>query len=304
MSRALKLLSAHLVLLVLSVGAAGAFGWHGDSAPGGIPVGEGEFHVETSRGPVIINTFRPGDYNADSPIWIIMPGARRDTARHIAFDYYDVWAPLAEQNGALLLVPEFSQERWPTSWQYQSGNIRTSKLRPVKWEHTAFNVVERAFQQAVAMTGSHRKRFNMFGHGAGAQFVQRYVLYSGGRYVQRAVAANPGWYTLPDYEYVFPYGLRGGEIPQSTLHRAFAADFVLLLGTGDVNYGGPLRNTAETLAQGKTRYERGHFYFARSQKVAREIGARFNWRLEEVPGAGHYNDEMAPSGAAILAAQR
>jgi hypothetical protein len=27
--------------------------------------------------------------------------------------------------------------------------------------------------------------------------VQRYVLHSGGQYVERAVAANAGWYLLP-----------------------------------------------------------------------------------------------------------
>jgi len=265
-----------------------------------IPAGEGEFRLVVKRGPVNVFTYRPKSFTANSPIWVVIHGQKRNVAEHSAFDYYDVWAPLAEKAGALLLVPEFVEQSWPSSWQFQFGNVMTKSLRPVTWEDSGFAVVEMAFRKAVAMTGSHRQRFSIFGHGGGAQWVQRYVLHSGGRYIERAVAANPGWYMLPDNEFTYPYGLKGTSITPATLRGAFATDFVLLLGQGDVQTGGIIRSNKETNAQGRTRFERGHFYFNRAAATAKRMGAKFAWRLREVPGAGHDDADMAPPAAEIL----
>lgn len=265
-----------------------------------IPEGEGQFTILVARGPMNVFTYRPKSFTANSPIWIVIHGARRDVAEHSAFDYYDVWMTLAERAGALLLVPEFVEHQWPTSWQFQFGNVRTRSLEPIRWQDSGFGAVETSFRQAVAMTGSNRQRFSLYGHGGGAQWVQRYVLHSGGRYIERAVAANPGWYLLPDDEFTYPYGLKGAPIPQETLHRAFATRFFILLGEGDRRTTGIIRDNKQTRAQGANRYERGHFYFKRAASIARRIGAPFAWQLREVPGAGHENEDMAPTAAEIF----
>lgn len=269
-----------------------------------IPAGEGQFRLVVKRGPVNVFTYRPKSFTPDSPIWVVIHGQKRDVAEHSAFDYYDVWAPLAEKAGALLLVPEFVEQSWPTSWQFQFGNVMTKSLKPVPWEDSGFAVVEMAFRQAVAMTGSHRQRFSIFGHGGGAQWVQRYVLHSGGRYIERAVAANPGWYMLPDDEFTYPYGLKGTSVTPATLRGAFGTDFVLLLGQDDVQTGGIIRNNRETSAQGATRLQRGHFYFKRAASDAKRLGTRFAWHLREVPGAGHDDQDMAPAAAEALMQHR
>lgn len=269
-----------------------------------IPVGEGEFRLVVKRGPVNVFTYRPKSFTPNSPIWVVIHGQKRNVAEHSAFDYYDTWAPLAEKAGALLLVPEFVEQSWPTSWQFQFGNVMTKSLKPVPWEDSGFAVVEMAFQRAIAMTGSHRQRFSIFGHGGGAQWVQRYVLHSGGRYIERAVAANPGWYMLPDDEFTYPYGIKGTSITPATLRGAFATDFVLLLGQADVQTGGIMRNNKETSAQGTTRFQRGHFYFNRAAADAKRIGAKFAWHLREVPGAGHEDEDMAPPAAEALMERR
>ena len=296
-----KMLRACLLVMLTLLPSATSEVWARDSA---IPVGEGQFEVDVPRGPVTIYTYRPSSFTAKSPIWIVIHGARRDVGEHIGFDYYDVWAPLAERYGALLLLPEFIERKWPTSWQFQLGNVRTPDLKPIPWGETGFAVAEKAFLQAVAMTGSTRQRFALYGHGAGAQWVQRYVLHSGGRYLERAVAANPGWYLIPDDEFTYPYGLKGAPIPEATLRQAFATDFSLLLGQGDTGTSGIIRDNAQTRAQGENRYQRGHYYFKRAASVAQRLGGPFAWSLREVPGAGHENEDMAPTAAGILAAGR
>jgi hypothetical protein len=266
-----------------------------------MPVGDGAFEVAgVPRGPVTVYTYRPSSASSDSPIWVVLPGARRDSHRNLAFDYYDTWRPLADQYGAILIVPEFMSEKWPGSWTYNMGNVRSPSLQEKPWRQTAFYVVEEAFRMAARSLGSHRRKFSMFGHGAGGQFIQRYVLHSGCRMIDRAVAADPGWFMLPDNEFKFPFGLGGAPIGENTLRNAFACNFTLLLGTADVNYAG-LRNDPPALVQGKTRYERGLFYFKRSRSIAARLGAPFNWRLEEVPGVAHEFRRMSPPAAAILA---
>ncbi|MCC7250265.1 hydrolase [Hyphomicrobium sp.] len=295
-----------VVMAVIASGrvAAHATERHFDPGSGeAMPVGHGAFEVaNVPRGPVTVYTYRPSSASSQSPIWVVMPGMRRDAHRHLAFDYYDTWRPLADRYGAILLVPEFTAEKWPGPWTYNMGNVMSQRLQPKPWMQTAFHVVEQAFRTAAASLGSTRRKFSMFGHGAGSQFIQRYVLHSGCRMIDRAVAANPGWYMLPDSEYQYPYGLRDAPIASRTLRAAFACDFTLLLGGSDVNYAG-LRSDPDAIAQGRTRYERGHFYFERSRRVSARMGARFDWRLAEVPGVGHEADRMAPAGAAILAGQ-
>lgn len=300
---AIAWLRAAMLTMALALGgaAADATETRFDPARERMPIGDGAFDVtDVARAPVTIFTYRPPQATPDSPIWVVMSGTRREAHRHLAFDYYDTWRPLAERYGAILLVPEFTAEKWPGPWTYNLGNVVSRRLQPKPWRQTSFFVVEEAFRMAAASLGSSRRKFSMFGHGAGSQFIQRYVLHSGCRMVDRAVSANPGWYMLPDQEYQFPFGLRGTRVFSATLRNAFACNYTLLLGNADVNYGG-LRNDPEAEAQGKTRYERGLFYFDRSRAVAASMGARFNWRRQEIDGVGHEAERMAPAGAAVLA---
>lgn len=296
------LLATMLLAFGVTATQVRAFGWDADAdAIGRIPVGSSEFKVDAPRGPVTVYAYRSASVTANSPVWIVMPGVRRQSYRHLAFDYYDVWSRLAEQYGALLLVPEFTAEKWPTYWHYTFGNVLSRRLQPIPWDHTSFYVVEKAFRKAVRLAGSAQRKFSMFGHGAGAQFAQRYVLHSGGRMVNRVVAANPGWYMLPDRQYKFPFGLRRTSVGSRQLRQAFASNFILLLGQADTNYARGLRNDPQAIAQGRTRYERGHFYFRRARATAARLGAQFNWRLEEVPGVDHDYVRMSPAAAALLA---
>jgi len=301
-----RLLAAGALIggLLLMSTPASSFERHSEADPDTIPVGAGEFEVENvPRGPVTVYTYRPAAATSNSPIWVVMHGTRRQEYRHLSFDYYDTWRPLAERYGAILLVPEFTSEKWPGAWRYNQGNVLSQKnYAPKPWRQTAFFVVEEAFRIAAAKLGSSQRKFSIFGHGAGSQFVQRYVLHSGCRMIHRAVSANPGWYMLPDHEYRYPYGLRDASVSESKVRGAFACNYTLLLGTADINFGG-LRDEPEVAAQGKTRFDRGHYFFDRSRAVAARMGAPFAWNVIEVRGVGHDSERMSPPAAAVLAGQ-
>ena len=55
------------------------------------------------------------------------------------------------------------------------------------------------------------------------------------------------------------------------------------------------------MKQGSTRLERGQNVFAAAERVAREHGWPFNWRLIVVPGVGHSDSRIFASKQAVEA---
>jgi poly(3-hydroxybutyrate) depolymerase len=262
----------------------------------GLPLGEGEFHIDAPRGSVPIYTYKPAGFGPHSPVWIIMHGVGRT-----ANNYYDDWRPLAEKYGAMLLVPRFSRDDWPMSWRYALGNVSTSKLVPLPRRDWAFTVVQKAFDHAMRLEGTGQRKFYLYGHSAGAQFTHRYVMYTGGDKIALAISANAGWYILPDYTYDFPYGFKRVPVSEATRRRAFATPMVILLGERDISWASGLRMVPETNLQGPHRLARGLFFHDYAGRVAARDGYAYRWSVDTVPGAGHRNDEMAPAAAAIFA---
>lgn len=246
--------------------------------------------------------FKPETYTPDTPIVFVMHGVSRN-----ADGYRNAWGYLAAHHNLLILVPEFSKADFPKSWTYNLGNLarpfKTGKpvhFRPRKdW---TYPIIDRIFDRVRAALSTRQTRFVLYGHSAGGQFVHRYLTFTGGAKVAFAIAANVGWYTLPDYDVPFPYGLGGTDLPQSRMAEAFAKELVVLLGERDTKQGRHLRKTPEAMEQGPNRLARGKFYFDLARKKAAEMGVPFNWRIVFVPDVGHSNAGMAPMAAKVIAA--
>jgi len=261
-----------------------------------LPSGDGDFLLDVPPGQMRVLTFVPDGFVPDSPVLIVMHGVKRDADR-----YRHVWRNIAAKANALLLVPEFANEMWPKSWGYNLGNMRTKDGRDIPRDVWSFTAMDSAFDKAKELTGSTRRGYRLYGHSAGAQFVHRFIMFTGGLRVERAVAANAGWYTLPRNDDDFPYGLGGIDIEDDTLRQAFSANLTILLGENDNDPNGKyLRRTPEALAQGAHRLARGATYFASAQHTAAKMNAPLAWQLKTVPGVGHSNKGMAPAASDIL----
>jgi hypothetical protein len=243
--------------------------------------------------------YRPKDFGPETPILFVMHGAKRN-----ADEYRDNWVELAERHRLLIVAPEFSKENFPKSWAYNLGNVvrraAGGTLEPTAENDWSFLIVDRIFDRVRRMTGSTRTTFSIFGHSAGAQFVHRYMTFTGGPKVDLAIAANAGWYTLPTEVETFPYGLGQTGLPPDKLKRAFAKKVVILLGEADVVQDHHFRKTPGAMRQGATRLDRGKFYFAAAKRMSETLRAPFNWRLVFVPGIGHDNAKMAGTAAEIV----
>ena len=200
-----------------------------------------------------------------------------------------------------MLVPEFRDADFPGSESYNYGNVVDAEgaVRPEsQW---AFSAIEQIFDDARRRFSLETDVYAIYGHSAGAQFVHRFLFHVPQARLTRAVAANAGWYTMPDPGIDFPYGLSGSAIRADPLAAALGLQFTILLGDADTDPNHPsLRRTPEAMAQGGHRFARGQAFFeaARSYAAGREIP--FNWQLVTVPGADHDNRLMAPAAVPYL----
>ena len=246
--------------------------------------------------PIPVHYAVPEGFHAHSPILFVMPGIARDGA-----GYLSVWAPHAARAGALLLVPEFPGAAFPRSRGYNLGNMFDECGRPVDRLRWSFSVLERLFDHIRAEVGSARHDYLIYGHSAGGQFVVRLLMFVPESRVERAVAANAGWYTLPNFEDRFPYGLRGHDLSRDALKRALERPLTVLIGEHDTEERQAiLRTTPEAARQGRNRVERGRNFLEVATRAATSLGADLAWRLAVVPGVGHANRDIANAAASAL----
>jgi len=243
-----------------------------------------------------VHLYVPKRLKKDAPVLFVIHGKKRE-----AREYRETWIPQANEHDVLLVCPEFSEELFPSSEAFNIGNVLDSDGKPTDEARWTFSIIERLFDEIRERSGSEAETYFLYGHSAGAQFVHRLVLLLPEARVERAVAANAGWYTFPVSDATFPYGMGGLPDAEERLRRAFARDLVVLLGEQDTDPDDPdLRTTPEAVAQGPHRLGRGQNFWTAGSDRASELGVDLRWRLQTVPGAGHSNADMARIAAELL----
>jgi hypothetical protein len=260
--------------------------------------GEYELAFTGWPGPdVAVHLFAPDHLKADTPIVFVMHGWSREAKR-----YFNDWTALAEEQGFVVVVPHFPVKDFRASNDYNLGHVfdeDSGDVRPQ--DEWTFSVIELLFDDVVEWLDGRQTDYTLYGHSAGSQFVHRFLYYVPDARVNRFIAANAGWYTMPDFDTEYPYGLEDAAIDEDGLRAAFAKDMVLLLGREDTDFNDPdLRNTPEAKRQGKNRLARGLTMYNVAKTNAAKIGAEFNWRVMFVAGADHNNAKMVPTAASLI----
>ena len=240
--------------------------------------------------PLKVYYFSP-KANPDSlPMVILMHGAHRDAGA-----YMDGLVDAATVFNCIVIAPEFDKDTYPETDMYNLGNVYNKKQRSFNpKEDWTFSLIEPLFDEVVKQTQSIDKGYYLYGHSAGGQFVERFLLYEPENRIIRAASANPGWYTLPADDVDFPFGLKKSNVPEANLPAMFAKKYFLLLGTADViRESVDFNSSAQADAQGKNRFERGQYFFKLAKSKAEELKTPFNWTEIFVPGIGHDNQGMS-----------
>ena len=233
----------------------------------------------------------PSGNIASMPVLFVMHGMDRN-----GDEYRDQWKDQADKYGFIVLVPTFSEDQFPDNF-YQRGNVTSEDGTYNPENERVYTLIDEVFGFFKAHSASKAETFSIYGHSAGGQFVHRYLLFSPTPHLDRAVAANAGWYTYPSDTVSYPYGTQGSG---ADIKAYYGKKLIILLGDADTLRTSSLRQTPETDAQGLTRLARGNAFFSFCHKDAQVKGIPFNWRKEYVKGVGHSNTKMAPSAATLL----
>jgi poly(3-hydroxybutyrate) depolymerase len=247
--------------------------------------------------PVPVRTYVPMQHDASTPIVVVMHGASRDAPR-----YYDDWRALAESQGFIVVVPFLSKDLFPGSESYNLGNVFDSDTGEANAiEEWTFSLIEPLFDEIVSRVGGKQQDYVLYGHSAGSQFVHRLMFFAPEIRASQFIAANAGWYTMPDFSVEYPYGLKNSGIAEGDLPAILAQPLTVLLGNADIDVNADkLRKTPEAEAQGANRLERGQAMFLLGRTKAEQLGVPFNWKLLIVKGADHDNAKMAPAAATLV----
>ncbi|MDB9967121.1 hypothetical protein OAE17_00380 [Gammaproteobacteria bacterium] len=245
----------------------------------------------------------PERVDKNTRLVVVMHGRKRN-----AEEYRDQWKEAAKDLNLLVIVPEFSEKNFPQVWGFNYGNIKTANLEPIPKNLQAFSVIEPMAENAIKKFKLKSNNWGIYGHGAGAHFVHRYVLHQPEASHTLAIAANLGWYlSMTDQQW--PFGLTNSGIEPAQLKQVFARYFLLMLGKSDTSTKPNSLYTKEhwdkITLQGEHRLARGRNFFKSAVEKSKEVDQFFKWGMVEVPTKkGHGNTkQMVPYAAEMFYAR-
>ena len=244
--------------------------------------------------PMRVYTYRPRACDSTCPILIALHGALRK-----ASDMRDYWELVADRYKFMVITPEFTEEKYPGD-AYALGGMTTDQGQ--NREKTVFATVEHLFDEM----RDGQQAYVLFGYSAGAQVAQRMALLRADNRASAVVIANAGWFTMPEFRKdksapSFPLSLVGSAVTDADVRRALAKRTVVMVSETDndpeaVDMG---KNDG-AMKQGGSRMERAENFFKGATALASELGAKFAWELDEVPGANTNAQAMVKAAGDTL----
>ena len=285
-----------ILLLVLCLTQSPAI-----AAPDSPPRGKTQFEFIDQKGdptrPVTVWMFVPDACDNKCPLQFVMHGLKRNGEENL-----DNWVEFANARKFIVVAPEFTRKNFPKDDDYSFGRS-TVESDPAKW---SFAVPEHLFDELKARYGFAAETYRMFGHSAGGQFVHRLHLFNPNHRADPIVAANPGWYTLPQWgigatAYKFPYNTIGSRVDATIARQALSRPFVLMLGDRDTDGNdASLNKSAGANDQGRNRLVRGQYFYDTAISAAKDLGTKFAWQKKSVAGVGHDNAGMAAAAVEMM----
>ena len=256
--------------------------------PAEISMGSGTFIFSFNNIDIEVFYHVPSAYNASSKVVFALHGGSRD-----AEGVRNNMIQKSIEYNFVLIAPKFSSQNFSLGDGYNLGNVyedgdnpSTSTLN--NEEEWSFSIIEPLFDSVVSSLSLIEEKYNLFGFSAGAQFVHRFIQFKPNARFNKVVAGAAGWYTVPDNNIPFPYGLDNSILTNTNLSNLLSKDLYIQVGAldNDPNSVG-LRHNEYADAQGLNRVTRAVHFFESGQNIAESNNYNLNWSLHIIQGAGH-----------------
>ena len=253
-----------------------------------VPSGRWSFVFTDQKGrpdrPIRVFTYRPKQCDTTCPIVIVLHGAKRD-----AYPYMKDWGAIADERKVIVIGPQFEARHWAKAAGYNAGDVKDQPGR----EGWVFAAIEHLFDEV----RDGQKDYVLFGHGAGAQVVQRMAIYRPENRARVMVAANPGWYTMPEwrkekdkdgkerpFKDPYPYSMVESPAGEAELRAGLQKRLVLIVNEkGEAPDDEASEKRGEVVKQGASRVDRAETFIKAATAAARELGVKLAWELNEAP---------------------
>ena len=261
-----------------------------------LETGGGVYNFAANGRIIPVYYYKPENYTKSSPVVFVMHGMKRRAGK-----YRNTWKKHAEKYSLLIIAPKFSDEDFPGGRCYNRGNVMTKNKKNNPRNLWTFSIIDKIFDDLPNRIVNTNSKFYMFGHSAGGQFVHRYVIFNPQAPIEKAVAANAGWYAAPDFDIKFPYGLKNAPVTEWQLKMALKKPLVILLGEkdNDPNHKS-LKRSKGAVKQGRHRLARGQYFIKKAIGEAGKLGLETAWQVKYVPNAGHNHRKMSRAAARLL----
>ena len=236
----------------------------------------------------------PKTIDNDTKVLFVVHGNTRN-----ADDYLNSWIRLTKDKNIAIFAPHFKRSSFISFNTLQmstsNGKIRTNTNLYLN------NSIDTLFEYIKAKFKLNDKLYDIYGHSAGAQFVHRYLLMSDNPSVNKAVAANAGWYTFLNGA-DFPYGVKNPPISltDSNVKKFLSTNLYILIGTNDIDVYSSINKSKGAQKQGINRLQRAKNFFTYTESIVEQNNLEFKWKYQAVPGAPHSNKVMSKAAVLVL----
>ena len=236
----------------------------------------------------------PKTIDNDTKVLFVVHGNTRN-----ADDYLNSWIRLTKDKNIAIFAPHFKRSSFISFNTLQmstsNGKIRTDT------DLYLHNSIDTLFKYIKAKFKLNDKLYDIYGHSAGAQFVHRYLLMSDNPSVNKAVAANAGWYTFLNGA-DFPYGVKNPPISLTDYNviNFLRTNLYILIGTNDIDVDSSINKSKGAQKQGINRLQRAKNFFTYTESIVEQNNLEFKWKYQAVPGAPHSNKVMSKAAVLVL----
>lgn len=228
------------------------------------------------------------ELNSDTKVLVCIHGISRQYKKQIRLLRAD-----AIKNNTILIAPYFNALHHPS---FQRHEVGVDEFRSDEVLNNMITDVEQRFHFQI-------EKFDLFGFSGGSQFAHRYAF----RYpekVSKLICCAAGWYTFPDLNLAFPYGLAQNDETfildnvENKLSGFLKIPLTIAVGEHDKHQKQPSLNHAKkiNMQQGFNRIERANRWTMALVEQSNRLGIEPQLRFILLPKSGHSFTECVKYG--------